>query len=414
LFNAINRRLTTPMATIAWLVPTLLEGSGGHRTILQHADLLQRHGHQCILYFEDNQYLSSREVKTDIHRMFGLKFMDVQLGWSNVRPADLVFATIWYSAKVVRDLPFPCIKSYFVQDYEAWFNPVGDGFLMAENSYRYGLHPICIGRWLPTTLWNRFNVHGAHFDFCADLHTYRRLPDIKKEHAVCFVFQPEKTRRCTQFGLEALGIVKHLMPDVKIYLYGSRDTGNAWFDHKHLGMLGLEECNRLYNRCAVGLCLSTSNPSRIPFEMMAAGLPVVELFRENNMYDLPHDAMMLCDSTPESLAEGLFRILNDPPLAAAMGQAGVTFMTTRPMEKGFAQFLELVEGLLQGKGFPEVTIEPMYQRSPVVADRCENHRTDGRDSSAFVSGDCGRLAFLPPSIRTVVRSSYRTMRRFMS
>lgn len=401
------------MATIAWLVPTLLEGSGGHRTILQHADLLQRQGHQCVLYFEDNQYLSSREVKHDIQRLFGLRFTDVQLGWSDIQPADLVFATIWYSAKIVRDLPFPCVKAYFIQDYEAWFHPIGDGFLMAENSYRYGLHPICIGRWLPTTLQDRFNARGAYFDFCADLSTYRRLPDVKKEHAVCFVFQPEKTRRCAQLGLEALGIVKDLMPDVKIYLYGSRDPGSIWFDHQHLGMLGLEECNRLYNRCTVGLCLSTSNPSRIPFEMMAAGLPVVELCRDNNLYDFPHDAMMLCDPTPESLAEGLLRILNGSASAEAMGQAGAAFMATRPMEKGFAQFLELVEGLLNGKGLPEAAIEPMYRRSPVVADRSRHGRRDGRDASAFVSGDRGRLAFLPPGIRTVVRSSYRTMRRLM-
>ena len=402
------------MASIAWLVPTLLEGSGGHRTILQHADFLQQRGHHCALYLEDNQYLSKRGVKKDILRMFGLEFDDVQLGWANVRPADLVFATIWYSAKIVRDLPFPCAKSYFVQDYEAWFNPMGDGFLMAENSYRYGLHPICIGRWLPTKLQNCFNIRGAHFDFCADLSTYRRLPDVKKERAICFVFQPEKTRRCTQLGLEALGIVKHLMPDVEVYLYGSREPGTIWFDHKHLGMLELDECNHLYNRCAVGLCLSTSNPSRIPFEMMAAGLPVVELFRENNLYDFPHDAMMLCDPTPESLAEGLCRVLGNPSLATTMSQAGATFMARRPLERGFAQFLELVEGLLQGKGLPEVMNEPMYQRASVVADASENRRSDGERIPAHVSIDRGRLTFLPPSIRTVVRSGYRTMRRLMS
>lgn len=401
------------MATIAWLVPNLLEGSGGHRTILQHAAFLQQQGHRCVLYLEDHQYLFERSLKKDIARMFGFEFDDVQLGWSHVRSADLVFATIWYSAKIVRDLPFPCIKAYFVQDYEAWFNPMGDGFLMAENSFRYGLYPITIGRWLPVRLKRRFDIQAAFFDFCADLGIYRQLPNVRRERAVCFVFQPEKTRRCTQIGLEALGIVKHLMPDVTIYLYGSKDFGGPWFEHKHLGLLRLEECNRLYNKCTVGLCLSSSNPSRIPFEMMAAGLPVVELYRDNNLYDFPDDAILLCDPTPESLAEGLLRVINDPPLTAAMGEAGLTFMATRSMEKGFTQFLETVEGLLQGKGLPEAVIEPMYRRAPVVADRSENGRTDGRDSSAFVPDDRGRLAFLPPSIRTVVRSSYRTMRRFM-
>lgn len=401
------------MATIAWLIPHLLEGSGGHRTILQHAAFLQRRGHHCVLYFEDNQYLSEKEARKDIVRLFGFEFDNVRLGWSNVRPADLVFATIWYSATIVRDLPFPCIKSYFVQDYEAWFNPIGDGFLMAENSYRYGLYPICIGRWLPTKLKNRFNAQGAHFDFCADLSIYRRLPDIPQERAVCFVFQPEKTRRCTQIGIEALGIVKHVMPEANIYLYGSTHSGHMWFDHTHLGLLRLEECNRLYNRCTVGLCLSTSNPSRIPFEMMAAGLPVVEMYRENNLYDFPQDAVLLCDPTPESLAEGLLRFLRNPLLARTMGQAGMNFMATRPSEKGFVQFLEVVEALLRGKDLPDATLEPMYQLPPVISDSYENGRSDGKGMPPQVPIDRGRLAFLPPGVRMVMRSGYRAIRRLV-
>lgn len=401
------------MATIAWLVPNLLEGSGGHRTILQHAAFLQQQGHHCVLYLEDHQYLFERSLKKDIVRMFGFEFDDVQLGWSHVRPADLVFATIWYSAKIVRDLPFPCMKAYFVQDYEAWFNPLGDGFLMAENSYRYGLYPITIGRWLPARLKNRFDVQAAFFDFCADLGIYRQLPNIRRERAVCFVFQPEKTRRCTQIGLEALGIVKHLMPDVTIYLYGSKDSGGPWFDHKHLGLLRLEECNRLYNKCAVGLCLSSSNPSRIPFEMMASGLPVVEMFRESTLYDLPQDAVLLCDPTPESLAEGLLRILGDPSLAASMGRAGLEYMAERPLEKGLKQFLELVERLLQGNGLPEVTLEPMYHVPPVISRSYRNHNGNYGGTPAYIP-DRGRLAFLPPRVRVVMRSCYRTLRRLMS
>ena len=82
-------------------------------------------------------------------------------------------------------------------------------------------------------------------------------------------------------GIEALGIVKFLRPDVKIYLYGSNIKGNVWFEHENLGIIPLEKCNALYNKCEVGLCISSSNPSRIPFEMMAAGLPVVDLIHGN-------------------------------------------------------------------------------------------------------------------------------------
>ena len=34
------------MHTIAWIIPCLIEGSGGHRTILQHAYALEQAGYQ--------------------------------------------------------------------------------------------------------------------------------------------------------------------------------------------------------------------------------------------------------------------------------------------------------------------------------------------------------------------------------
>jgi hypothetical protein len=94
------------------------------------------------------------------------------------------------------------------------------------------------------------------------------------------------------------------MPDVKIYLYGSSINDSLWFEHENLGLLDLASCNELYNKCSVGLCISSSNPSRIPFEMMNAGLPVVEVWRVNNLYDFNEEAMLLCKQTRKVLLQG--------------------------------------------------------------------------------------------------------------
>ncbi|MDA4182763.1 glycosyl transferase family 1, partial [Escherichia coli] len=80
---------------------------------------------------------------------------------------------------------------------------------------------ITIGRWLRYKLQNDFAVESYHFEFGANHNIYKRVPTIQKEKAVCFIYQPDKPRRCSRIGIEALGIVKHCMPDVKIYLYGS-------------------------------------------------------------------------------------------------------------------------------------------------------------------------------------------------
>lgn len=353
------------MGKIAWFIPRLIEGSGGHRTILQHAYALEIAGHECYLYIEGR---GNQEKAADIlEQMFSYRFERVYFGWEGIDPADLVLATIWYSAILVRDIPFQCAKAYFIQDYEAMFNPMGDSYLMAENSYRYGLIPITIGRWLKHELATHFDVPAYHFDFGADPSIYHPLPGVSRELAICFIFQPEKPRRCSRIGIEALGIVKHHRPGVKIYLYGSpfNDKGNIWFEHEHMGLLKLSDCNALYNRCAVGLCLSSSNPSRIPFEMMAAGLPVVELWRNNNLYDLPSSAVSLADQTPEGLAENLLCLLDDEERRERMSRSGIEYMAKRPLVSETQQFSAIIENILDGQA-PQLDIcTPTYDLPPV-------------------------------------------------
>ncbi|ADE16650.1 conserved hypothetical protein [Nitrosococcus halophilus Nc 4] len=399
------------MASIAWLIPSLIEGSGGHRTFLQHADYLQQQGHRCLLYLENPEQFSSARLRKDIKRMFGYDFQEIHAGWSNIQPVEMVFATVWYSARVVRDLPFPCVKAYFVQDFEAQFNPMGDGYLMAENSYRYGLYPITIGRWLPALLDRQFGVAASHFDFCADLGIYRPLPEPKRELAVCLIYQPDKPRRCAELGIETLGIVKHCMPEVKVYLYGSKASGRVWFEHKNLGLLSLEDCNHLYNRCTVGLCISSTNPSRVPFEMMAAGLPVVEAHRDNTLYDFPEEAVLLCEPTPESLAQGVMDVLASPERAQAMGRAGSAYMASRPLEYGLEQFQATVNQLLMGAQSARSAPTPLYRRSALVAEA-----GTGNSSPSVIDTmvDRGRLAFLPPAPRKLVRFVYYRLRRALA
>ena len=101
------------------------------------------------------------------------------------------------------------------------------------------------------------------FPFCADLNVYKKLPNVEKEKAVCFIYQPEKARRCSKLGMQALLLVKHLRPDVKIYIYGSDVPAEFDFEVENLHIIPIDQCNELYNKCQVGLCISASNPSRI-------------------------------------------------------------------------------------------------------------------------------------------------------
>ncbi|MCR4581893.1 MAG: glycosyltransferase, partial [Bacilli bacterium] len=351
---------------IAWIIPHPIKGSGGIRTMIQNANYLVTQGYEVDLYIEEDFVNTNESMKEIIANFYGECLCNAYVGIELRKEYDLVFAT--YSVLTpdyVSTMNVPK-KAYFIQDFEPWFEPMGGMFLEMERTYKLGLEGISIGNWLANKLSNEFGTHMHSFAFCADLKVYKKLDKVKKENAVCFIYQPEKARRCADMGLKALQIVKKLRPKTKIYLYGS-DTGDmSGMGFDNLQIMKIDKCNELYNKCKVGLCISSSNPSRIPFEMMAAGLPVVDLYRENNFYDIPEDGVLLADSTPEALATALIKILDDEKLQEKMGKAGMNFMKDYPLEKGFEQFGKFVDDLLNDKLDSKEKHERIYNREDVL------------------------------------------------
>ncbi len=351
---------------IAWVMPHPGKGSGGHRTIIQNVNALINAGYKCDIYVEEDGVSTSQTVKEKVNSWYEKCDAGIYVGFDMKEEYDLLFATGWQTIDFVKKLPAKK-KAYFIQDFEPWFFPMGDQYLITENSYRYGFLPVTIGKWLSYKMQNEFNTSSKYFDFGADLNIYKPLNNVKKENAICFVYQPEKPRRCDYIGLKALKIVKALKPDLKIYLYGSNAQATFEFDCENLNIIPIEKCNELYNKCKVGLCISASNPSRIPFEMMAAGLPVVELYRENNIYDLPDEGVLLSEPTPEAIASAIVYLLENPEKAKEMSDFGIKYMKDFPLDKGFKQFIKIVDDMLNTKYDEKSEIELLYKKEPFKA-----------------------------------------------
>ncbi len=356
--------------SIAWLVPYPLKGSGGHRTIFSHISYLIERGHLCHVYIgeEDSADMASTALRDMVEDWFGPCPAHFHAGYNVKEPVDMVVATAWWTAEVAANVAQANHKVYFVQDFEPYFFPMGDEYIQAEESYRYGLTPVTIGRWLSYLLHQHYESTCSHFEFTANKSTYHPVDSIKKEQAVCFLYQPQKPRRCPITGRDALAIVKHMLPDVTIYTYGSDEAPDFYFDHTHLGMLSLDECNRLYNRCTVGLCMSSSNPSRIPFEMMASGLPVVDLYGENTIYDMPDHGVLLAERNPSSLAGALLKILQSQEAQEQMRKGGIRFMTNRNADIEFEQCAIQIERILSGAPSMEDKALPLYHLPPFTDD----------------------------------------------
>jgi glycosyltransferase involved in cell wall biosynthesis len=355
--------------TIAWLVPAPIKGSGGIREIYNKIQHLCNQGHECHAFVEGDANVY--DLADRVEAFYGANDCVLHSGWDfDPEPFDLIFATIWYSAREVAKASARVKKAYLIQDYEAWFNPMGDGFLWAEESYQLGLNPVCLGRWLPNVLHQRHGAVSRHFDFCCERHLYHQTtPFDQRELSLCFIYQPEKPRRCSEIGIEALARLKRALPEVTIYLYGSEQTGQVPFPHVNLGILRPPEINELYNRCSLGFCLSSSNPSRIPFEMMSAGLPVVDVHRENNLYDFPEEGVVLARANARSLERALVQLLSDRTRLAAMSRFGVEWMSGRSMQKEYDQFYGAVRSILEGHTDTQSLTLPgrVYRKEAVTA-----------------------------------------------
>ena len=330
---------------IAWTIPYPGKGSGGHRTIIQNINCLIRAGYDCDLFVPDDGMATVAFIQKLIDESFEECGAKVHVGFDTKEVFDLLYITGWQTIADVEKISAKK-TAYFVQDYEPWFFPVGDRYIEIENSYRMGFPAVTIGRWLANKLHDEFGQKAYCFDFCADTNVYFRKEGISKENAVCCIYQPEKDRRCTSIITEGLRLLKVQRPDIRIYLYGSSKKATLPFEAEQLGIIPVSECNELYNKCRTGICMSASNPSRIPFEMMAAGLPVVDLYRENNLYDMPDQGVLLAQPTPEAIAEAVIELLDDHDLQEEMSDFGERFMTGRPLEKGYQQFVEITSAIL--------------------------------------------------------------------
>ncbi len=353
---------------VAWFVPALLKGSGGHRTIFQNINALIEAGYQCDVYIGDDPTVPPSKLVEQIGQFYGPSPANAFAGWEPTKEYDAVVATAFNTVKPVMKTNCPK-KLYFVQDYEPWFFSMGDLYIEAENSYKNDINVISIGKWLSAKMRKEFKLNATYFNFCADLNVYKKLDNVEKEHALCFIFQPQKPRRCDRIALKALQIVKEIDPSLKIYLYGSQKTTMNNIKVEQLGIIPIENCNELYNKCEVGLCMSASNPSRIPFEMMAAGLPVVELYRENNLYDFPNDSCLLAEPNAEAVANAILTVLRDKKLQEKMSKAGMEYMKDYPLEKGFEQFIDNFDKFFEGKEFGSNEINQSYKNEVIKSSK---------------------------------------------
>jgi glycosyltransferase involved in cell wall biosynthesis len=324
---------------IAIVVPQFRRGSGGHKTIADLVRGLEARGHRLSLWVEDEEGRHDGEDVDGLwHAFFGRVDARVRLGFGEWETADVVLATGWQTVHRALVLPGVAARAYLVQDHEPEFYGTSAQRTWAEQTYTLGLHPICASSWLAGLVRERYGVEASSFDLGVDHETYKPLPTHRRDDLVLFYARAVTARRAVPLGLLALEELKRRRPAVEVALFGEGRPIVTPFKYLDLGVMAPDKLAHAYASAAVGLCLSMTNPSLVPTEMMACGLPVVDL-------DVPSmratfgagGPVELAAFDPLALCGAIERLLDDLVLRADRSRAGAELAAARTWARAAEQ-----------------------------------------------------------------------------
>ncbi|MEI2703320.1 MAG: glycosyltransferase family 4 protein [Baekduia sp.] len=333
---------------LAFVVPSFTAGSGGHTTIANLVRALEARGHACSIWIDDPGRRLGPSAVSDFIAWFGPFAGPVSDGTealqTGAQQADVVIATGWQTAARVRTLP-AAGRAYLVQDHEPEFFGTSTQRSAAEHSYSLGLYPVTAGEWLASVMADRYGLPATSFDLGINGERYRPLPGTARRGDVVLAYARWSTpRRAVPIVLAAFAELHRRRPDVELWTFGQGGDLGVDFPHRNLGVLADAELPALYAQATAGVVLSMTNYSLVAQEMLACGLPCVELDSPSVVAAFGSGgAALLAPLDPGGVADALERLLSDPALRAGHAAAGARLRE----ERTWAHAAEQVEAGLR-------------------------------------------------------------------
>lgn len=292
-----------PMS-IGWVTVPPGPGSGGHTTMFRMITALEQAGHSCVLYLYDRHGGDVRQREAVVREYWPGVRAEVRDVRDGVAGMDALVATSWQTAHIVARYASAVRRSfYFVQDYEPYFYARGSEYALAEDTFRFGFYGITAGRWLGDLLGKDFGMECQAFEFGADTDVYRYDGGNLRD-GVVFYAKPTVARRGYRLGVEVLHEFSRRHPNAPLHLFGDRTECLPFAVESH-GRLTPDSLNQLYNRCRVGLTLSFTNISLIPWELLASGTVPVINDADHNRIVLDNASVRWAAPTVGSLVDQL-------------------------------------------------------------------------------------------------------------
>jgi glycosyltransferase involved in cell wall biosynthesis len=178
------------------------------------------------------------------------------------------------------------------------------------------MHCIAASPWLRDVMIDRYDASATDFQLGVDHSIYHPRPVERRRDTVVFYGRWTTPRRAVGFGKLAVEELLRRRPDTRVVVYGDHFPFTAHFPFENLGVVSPEQLSWVYSQGTVGLCLSMTNFSLIPKEMLACGMPCVELagVSAESIFGPDGGPLELAPMDPDKLADAMERLLDDREL----------------------------------------------------------------------------------------------------
>lgn len=376
--------INTAQMDLHWVVPDFTRGGGGHMTIFRMVRLLETFGHRCTIWLERPAFhTDTKTAYDDIVKHFQCVAAQVRFVEDGFWQAqgDVAIATGWTTAYVVEQAQGFAAKAYFVQDHEPEFYPTGTDHLLARETYHFDFATICASPWLKDIMETRYGRWARAFLLAYDQQVYAlgdetahraRLsapPQTAEKLKIAVYARGHTARRCVGLVFLALEELALQRSDFEVHLFGQDKAPflAAPFATVFHGVLDAEELAALYRSCHLAISLSGTNYSLVPQEMMACGLPLVELDGGSTQAIFPPGVVTLAGPAPGDIAQKVSALLDAPDQRTQQADAALDWV------KGFSweASAQEVERALQeyiGETVPELAAPPVQVPREVLLD----------------------------------------------
>lgn len=327
-----SREFDPARLKIHWVIPDFAAGGGGHMTIFRMVHFLELAGHEQTVWINHpSLHKSPEEAYRTIENHFqhfngDVRFVDDSLTEAS---GDVIIATdCWTVFPVLACKDFKR-RFYFVQDHEPSFHPMGANYLVAEQTYHEDLDCICASPWLADLMQKKYGRWSKHFWLAADKRIYsapEKRPSRKKPRIAVYS-RHFTARRAVELAMLALEELADRGVEFSVDFFGAPlDLAAAPFDFKDHGVASQETLAEIFRTADLGLVFSATNYSLVPQEMMACGLPIVELDVESTRAIFPEGVVTFAAPHPMKIADALAELVKSPKKRATQSQTALDWV----------------------------------------------------------------------------------------